>query len=169
MSMVPMSFPGWWDGSWWNGFDQRSEIFNERIFYPPMLPPMPMRPLLFPRPWTNLGPMPFKTGLTIANKDDLQISLDVQLFSPSEITVQTVDNTVIVEAKHKEKPDEHGFVSRHFMRRYVLPSGHDPKDVVSSLSFDGVLTITAPRKAPPPPNPAKVRTIPITQTGENSK
>jgi crystallin alpha B len=70
----------------------------------------------------------------------------VQQFSPDEITVKTVDNDVIVEAKHEEKKDEHGFISRHFVRRYVLPMSHDAIGVTSSLSSDGVLTITAPKK-----------------------
>lgn len=75
-----------------------------------------------------------------------QVILDVQQFSPDEIVVKTVDNNVIVEAKHEEKKDEHGYISRHFIRRYILPSCHDPLEVTSSLSSDGVLTITAPKK-----------------------
>ncbi|XP_058835628.1 protein lethal(2)essential for life-like [Topomyia yanbarensis] len=181
MSLVPMSFRDWWDDGWWTGPHRTAQLFDHQHFgsgifngtmgtFPPMVPLLPLRPLVFPRPWTNFSQPPFRNGISsLADKDNLQISLDVQLFSPSEITVKTVDNTVIVEGKHEEKPDEHGFVSRHFMRRYVLPSDHDPKDVISSLSSDGVLTIIARKKALPPPDPASVRTIPITQTGENSK
>lgn len=77
---------------------------------------------------------------------DPQVILDVQQFSPDEITVKTVDNYVIVEAKHEERQDEHGYISRHFVRRYVLPSSHDLDNVTSTLSSDGVLTITAPKK-----------------------
>jgi crystallin alpha B len=76
----------------------------------------------------------------------VQVILDVQQFSPSEITVKTINNTVIVEGKHEEKQDEHGYVSRHFVRRYVLPSDIELNDIVSSLSSDGVLTVTAPKK-----------------------
>lgn len=36
-------------------------------------------------------------------------------------------------------------------------------DVTSTLSSDGVLTITAPRRSLPPPNSERV--VPITQTG----
>jgi len=77
---------------------------------------------------------------------DPQVILDVQQFSPDEITVKTIDNQIIVEAKHEEKQDEHGYISRHFVRRYVLPSSHDLANVTSTLSSDGVLTITAPKK-----------------------
>lgn len=77
---------------------------------------------------------------------DPQVILDVQQFSPDEITVKTVDNHVVVEAKHEEKQDEHGYISRHFVRRYVLPPSHDLVNITSTLSSDGVLTITAPKK-----------------------
>ena len=78
--------------------------------------------------------------------------MDVQQFSPNEITVKTVDNnTIVVEGKHEEKKDEHGFVSRQFVRRYVLPEGHDLGNVQSTLSSDGLLTITAPKLALPAP------------------
>lgn len=79
-------------------------------------------------------------------RSDPQVILDVQQFSPDEITVKTVDNHVTVEAKHEEKQDEHGYVSRHFVRRYVLPPSHDLANITSTLSSDGVLTITAPKK-----------------------
>lgn len=76
--------------------------------------------------------------------------------------VKTKDNYVIVEGKHEEKQDEHGFISRHFVRRYMLPKGHESADVVSSLSSDGVLTITAPTKNIPPVDNERV--VPITQS-----
>lgn len=41
--------------------------------------------------------------------------------------------------------DDHGFVSREFVRKYKLPAGVTSADVTSSLSIDGVLTITVPR------------------------
>lgn len=90
--------------------------------------------------------------------------LDVQQFSPDEITVKTVDNYVIVEAKHEERQDEHGYISRHFIRRYVLPPSHDLVNVTSTLSSDGVLTVTAPKKNITPANTERV--INVIQTGE---
>lgn len=75
-----------------------------------------------------------------------QVILDVQQFSPDEIAVKTIDNCVVVEAKHEEKQDEHGYISRHFVRRYILPPSHDLVNITSTLSSDGVLTITAPKK-----------------------
>lgn len=60
--------------------------------------------------------------------------------------MKTVSNNIIIEAKHEERQDEHGYVSRQFLRRYVLPPSHDVNNITSSLSSDGVLTITAPKK-----------------------
>lgn len=92
----------------------------------------------------------------------LQVILDVQQFTPEEITVKASNNYVVVEGKHEEKQDEHGFISRQFTRRYMLPGGYDIADVVSSLSSDGVLTITAPKRTPP--NSGE-RIVPVTRTG----
>jgi len=103
-------------------------------------------------------------GSTIAaSKEKYQVTLDVQHFAPEEITVKvTGGNRITVEGKHEEKQDDHGFISRHFVRRYVLPDGHDIKNVVSNLSSDGVLSITAPRVDK---SIDEHRTIPIQQTG----
>ncbi|XP_013782538.1 protein lethal(2)essential for life-like [Limulus polyphemus] len=79
--------------------------------------------------------------------DKFQVLLDVSHFAPNEINVKTVENFVVIEGKHQEKPDEHGFVSRQFVRRYMLPKEVDPETVQSSLSSDGILTIEAPKKA----------------------
>jgi crystallin alpha B len=86
----------------------------------------------------------------------------VQQFKPEELTVKTVNNYVVVEGKHEERQDEHGFISRQFQRRYKLPTDIDPDTVVSQLSSDGVLTICAPKKALPPPSNERV--VPITHT-----
>jgi crystallin alpha B len=72
--------------------------------------------------------------------------LDVQQFCPNEIAVKTIDNYIVIEGKHEEKEDEHGYVARHFVRRYLLPKGVKPESVTSTISCDGVLTISAPKE-----------------------
>ncbi|XP_055533241.1 protein lethal(2)essential for life-like [Wyeomyia smithii] len=121
------------------------------------------------RPWRNNSLASRQDSGSAVNLggDKFQINLDVQQFSPNEISVKATDNSILVEGKHEEKQDEHGFISRHFVRRYVLPTGHDPNAIVSSLSSDGILTITAPKKALP--KPEEPRMIPITQTGQPMK
>lgn len=113
------------------------------------------------------GSVPDSERHVAFDKHAFQVNVDVQQFAPDEITVKTSgDNSIIVEGKHEEKHDEHGSVSRHFVRRYVLPKGHDINQVVSHLSSDGVLTIKVPT-ADPAGGDHKV--IPITQTGVPSK
>lgn len=98
------------------------------------------------------------------DKDKFVANVDVQQFKPEEITVKVTDkNTVTIEGKHEEKQDEHGFISRHFVRKFVLPENVDMSQVQSKLSSDGVLSITAPKIVPE--RKEQFREIPITRTG----
>lgn len=119
------------------------------------------------RPWrSQTGQKDTGSEISI-DKDKFQVNLDVQHFNPEEITVKTTgDNVITVEAKHEEKQDEHGYISRQFVRKYVLPKGHDISQAQSKLSSDGVLTITAPKINA---EPLEHKTIPIQQTGVPSK
>lgn len=96
-------------------------------------------------------------------KDGFQACVDVHHFKPNEITVKTVDHTVVIEGTHEERDDGHGSVSRHFVRKYVLPKEYDPHAIHSTLSSDGVLTV----KAPPPKalQAGNERHVPIQHTG----
>ncbi|VVC99235.1 unnamed protein product [Leptidea sinapis] len=116
------------------------------------------------RPWRHLAAVSRDVGSSIkSDSDKFQINLDVQHFAPEEISVKTADGFIIVEGKHEEKKDEHGYISRHFVRKYMLPQGALPESVESKLSSDGVLTITAPKKVPEAVKGE--RTVPIAQTG----
>uniref|UniRef100_A0A8C3SE39 SHSP domain-containing protein n=1 Tax=Chelydra serpentina TaxID=8475 RepID=A0A8C3SE39_CHESE len=84
--------------------------------------------------------------LMTLDKDRFSVLLDVKHFSPEELSVKVVGDYVEVHAKHEERPDEHGYISREFHRRYGLPRGVDPATITSALSPDGILTITAPTK-----------------------
>ncbi|XP_038219100.1 protein lethal(2)essential for life-like [Zerene cesonia] len=115
------------------------------------------------RPWRYMETIARDLGSSIVTeKDKFQINLDVQHFSPDEITVKTSDGYVVVEAKHEEKKDEHGSISRHFIRKYSLPEGAESDNIISQLSSDGILSITAPRKQI---DSKGERVVPITQTG----
>nr|CAD7425822.1 unnamed protein product [Timema monikensis] len=150
MSVVPLMFRDWWDD-----FDRPTRLMDQHFamglrrddLLSSLNPLLPLRSSGYLRPWRHLNRQDSGGVSSITTeKDKFQVILDVQQFSPSEITVKTVGNEVIVEAKHEEKQDEHGYVSRHFLRRYLLPTDIEVKDVVSSLSSDGVLTVTAPKK-----------------------
>lgn len=99
-----------------------------------------------------------------ANSDKFEVKMDVQQFAPEEIDVKMIDNCVVVEGKHEEKKDEHGYVSRHFLRRYTLPEDVKPETVTCNLSSDGVLVVSAPRMLE---NKAtNERSVPINFTGQ---
>ena len=54
---------------------------------------------------------------------------------------------MIVLAKHETKAEGgQSYVSKQFEQRFSLPSGVKPEKISSSLSKEGVLTVTAPRE-----------------------
>ncbi|KAJ3644858.1 hypothetical protein Zmor_022559 [Zophobas morio] len=165
---------------WFDPFDysRPSRLLDQRFglslepedLFSPMIPRefrnYLSRPAGYLRPWRSAA-SERDAGSTLSFAEgQFQANLDVQQFKPDEITVRVVDNTICVEGKHEEKEDEHGYISRHFMRRYVVPRGHDLDKVESRLSSDGVLTITAPKIGV---EEAGARSIAIVQTGQPSK
>jgi HSP20 family molecular chaperone IbpA len=73
----------------------------------------------------------------------LKLRFDVSQYAPEEIVVKTVDNKLLVHAKHEEKTDTKS-VYREYNREFLLPKGVNPEHIRSSLSKDGVLTVDAP-------------------------
>ncbi|XP_067000247.2 alpha-crystallin B chain [Anabrus simplex] len=123
----------------------------------------PRRNPMYSRPWRRIAARDSGVSNIQYDKDGFKANIDVKQFKPEEIVVKTVGNSVVVEGKHEERPDEHGLISREFQRRYILPKDVDPNTVTSKLSSDGVLSIEAPRKALPQPEGERI--IPITQMG----
>ncbi|XP_047004601.1 alpha-crystallin A chain-like [Schistocerca americana] len=117
----------------------------------------------------NLSSSPHYRHLHQLAADDAsathKVSLDVQQFRPDEISVKKIDDFVVVEGKHDERKDGHGYVSRQFTRRYRLPDDIEVDQMVSKLSADGVLTITAPKKTLPP-SESRERIVPIVHTNQ---
>lgn len=101
-----------------------------------------------------------------SDKDNFKVVIDVRQFKPEEISVKVVDRCIVVEAKHEEKRDEHGSISRQFLRKYLLPDRADLDQVSSTISSDGILIITAPLKKEP--EKPKERVIKIQQTGQSA-
>lgn len=117
------------------------------------------------RPWGELLRKDEGGSSTVkADKHQFQVVLDVQQFAPEEINVKVVDRFVVVEGKHEEKQDEHGWISRQFTRRYMIPEQCDIEQVTSKLSSDGVLSISVPRKEKTVAEGERV--ISIEQTGK---
>lgn len=71
--------------------------------------------------------------------------VDVHLFEAKEISVKTIDHTIVVECKHDSREDNHSAVERHFVRKFNLPYEYDMSLVKSTLSKDGILHLEAPK------------------------
>merc|ERR1712236_155720 len=85
------------------------------------------------------------------NEDDskMEVSLDTAQYRPDELKITVDKGVVCVEGRHEEKAEDGSkMVSRSFSRKYTLPRGSNGQDVVSNLSSDGVLVITAPKNNP---------------------
>ncbi|CAI9589669.1 unnamed protein product [Staurois parvus] len=118
--------------------------FGEGILESDLFSPMP----LGVNPYYMRAPSvpQLETGLSEVklDKDQFSVMLDVKHFSPQELTVKVVGDYVEVHAKHEERQDEHGFISREFHRRYKMPATVNPASITSALAADGLLSIQAP-------------------------
>eukprot|EP00092_Neocalanus_flemingeri_P002649 GFUD01002837.1.p1 GENE.GFUD01002837.1~~GFUD01002837.1.p1 ORF type:complete len:466 (-),score=137.47 GFUD01002837.1:376-1773(-) len=88
-----------------------------------------------------------QNGISRVQYDDdtYKIHVNVEKYNPEELVIKTVDNTVIVEAKHEEKTsDGRSYATQSFNQSFTLPRGVNPELVSSALSKEGVLTISAP-------------------------
>merc|ERR1712106_885012 len=88
-----------------------------------------------------------QNGISRVQYDDdtYKILVNVEKYKPEELVIKTVDNTVLVEAKHEEKTtDGRSYATQSFNQSFTLPRGVNPESVSSSLSKEGVLIISAP-------------------------
>uniref|UniRef100_W5L9K8 Heat shock protein beta-1 n=1 Tax=Astyanax mexicanus TaxID=7994 RepID=W5L9K8_ASTMX len=118
----------------------------------PTSPVVPVATPMMPHPATYARALSrqLSTGMSEIKQtpESWKVSLDVNHFSPEELTVKTKDGVVEIIGKHEERRDEHGYISRSFTRKYTLPPGADVEKVTSSLSPEGVLTVEAPLPKP---------------------
>ena len=178
MSLLPMLFSNWWED-----LERPHRLFDQHFGLSLNCDDLPTS--LVPYDADILVVTPRRRGLqrfqpyeravnrknsgvsTVqADKNKFQVTLDIQQFAPEEVTVKVVGNNVVVEGKHEERQDEHGFISRQFVRKYIVPEQCDIDQLKSSLSSDGVLMITAPRKETP--QTKNERIIKIQTTGQPS-
>ncbi|XP_012270087.1 protein lethal(2)essential for life [Orussus abietinus] len=176
MSLLPLVF-----SSWWEDLERPHRLFDQHFGLtlrpddlPEVAPGGPSILVLKPQrkccsrfhPYDRTG---YHKGagssVVQADKDKFQVTLDVQQFAPEEVSVKVVGKNIVVEGKHEEKEDEHGWISRQFVRKYMVPEQCDIDEVKSMLSSDGVLSITAPRK-PQTPQEKNERVIRIQNTGQ---
>uniref|UniRef100_A0A672IBA8 SHSP domain-containing protein n=1 Tax=Salarias fasciatus TaxID=181472 RepID=A0A672IBA8_SALFA len=128
-----------------------SRIFNQDLGLPPFLG-LDWLPRGLPvYSWPGFAPAPlFVPHIAGSVHQPSQkipkwrVGMDVAHFSPSEISVSLKDEFLEVKGKHGERPDEHGFIARCFIRKYRLPAEVDATKITSTLSADGILTVEAP-------------------------
>jgi HSP20 family molecular chaperone IbpA len=97
---------------------------------------------------TNAEPLNPKAKVSY---DEGQFTVEIPLheYTPEELSVKTEGDVLVILAKHETQTETgSSFISKQFEQRFSLPSGVKPDSIVSSLSKDGVLSVTAPRSAP---------------------
>lgn len=172
MSLYPYNHPVFRTGDWWDAstlgrlFDQNfaSSVLDNDPFFS-----RASQPSLMPY-WLRSRTAPIVPSLerglseVATDTEKFTVNLDISHFQPEEVKVKVVDNNLIIEGKHEEKMDQHGFVSRSFTRRYVLPKDVDMAALTSQLNTNGMLHIEAPRTVVEKPGE---RSIPIQLAGSN--
>lgn len=69
----------------------------------------------------------------------------------------------MVKGKHDRRPKTDGYIERSFERRYDLSNDFKIRDISSTFSSDGVLTVKAFPQLPAI-TPAYIRNVPVLQT-----
>uniref|UniRef100_A0A8C5QVN6 SHSP domain-containing protein n=1 Tax=Leptobrachium leishanense TaxID=445787 RepID=A0A8C5QVN6_9ANUR len=133
--------------------------FGEGVLESELFPSMPISPYYCPSP-SILQQSEAGLSEVKLDKDQFSVLLDVKHFAPEELNVKVMGDYVEVHAKHEERQDEHGFISREFHRRYKVPATVNPAALTSALSADGLLSILAPVTANTKP---EERSVPITR------
>ncbi|KAI4486065.1 hypothetical protein M0804_006554 [Polistes exclamans] len=77
-------------------------------------------------------------------KNKYKISLDAQNLKPEDISITITGRKVTIIGKHKGERNKDGYEVKQFKRRYMFPETCNMDRVSSTLSTNGVLTITAP-------------------------
>merc|ERR1712080_195026 len=101
---------------------------------------------MFPRKWMLPSLQAPLKDLDLFKSKDSEVIRVKEDESKLEVTVEGGVGVVCVEGRHEEKAEDGSkMVARSFSRRYTLPQGASGEKVVSNLSSDGVLVITAPK------------------------
>ena len=89
----------------------------------------------YKKPTTNSA----DTGVLLKYKEgsDYKLALNMQQFSPEDITIKLNGNELIIEAGTSEE---------QFRQKHHIPDNIDLDNMESSFSQDGVMVIKAPKK-----------------------
>jgi len=82
----------------------------------------------------------------VEGENDFKITLDTKGYSPQDISVKALgDKEIQIEGKHVEKSETGSETNKSFNRKFCLPQLVKLNEIRSSLSRDGLLTVTAPK------------------------
>ncbi|CEF69479.1 Protein lethal(2)essential for life [Strongyloides ratti] len=73
------------------------------------------------------------------------IKVNISHFTPDEISVNIIDDSIVIEGSHKEKNDDYGTIQRHFIRKYSLPNNIDTMSFTTTFQ-NGILSISGKKK-----------------------
>ena len=93
----------------------------------------------------------FNEEQTKVDEDDVKMELRINAsdYKPEELKVSVQSGRLLVEGKHEEKKEDgSAYVQKSFSRSFTLPKEAEADKIVSNLSSEGVLVITAPKSAP---------------------
>ncbi|BFZ21838.1 hypothetical protein BsWGS_24875 [Bradybaena similaris] len=139
-------------------YDILDELFGRPVCYNP-------RELQALRGASNLAQLAssFRESEVQNTDKELRIRLSLPHYKPEEVKITSDNKRVTVTAKHEEKEDKHGYVSREMTRIYTLPPDVDPKSVTSTMNSQGTLSIRASKL--PVEEAAKDVNIPVEYKG----
>lgn len=110
-----------------------------------------------------------KTPVAVSANQAFQVSVQVDGFKPEELSVKVVGDSLVIEGQHEEKENDNSFLHKKMVRRFVLPKSADLESLSSSLSSDGILTVSASKKAIESAVPERQVTIQQAQTANLAK
>ena len=97
----------------------------------------------------------FKEFRSLFNKEEakveedntrMEVRIDASEYKPEELKVSVQSGRLLVEGKHEEKKDDgSAYVQKSFYRSFTLPKEAEADKIVSNLSSEGVLVVTAPK------------------------
>ncbi|CAL8123222.1 unnamed protein product [Orchesella dallaii] len=146
--------PSWFRQAMLSHFNNRSSTFNNRRLR---------------RTRSTSG----ASSEVYCGRGKMQVTLDVTHFAPEDLNVKLADNYLVIEGKHEEKQEGHGFISRHFVRRYEVPASSPdfeikPEDVNCTLNSSGILIVEIQLEPPMEEMKGSEKVIPINMSSTSS-
>ncbi|CAL4078838.1 unnamed protein product, partial [Meganyctiphanes norvegica] len=101
-----------------------------------------------------------------------KIVIDVKDFMSGDVKIKSFNNTIRIEGHQensKQSPKNKSSSKRNFCREFTLPGPVNIDSVSSTMSSDGILTITVPRSQPASVSTSQTSSFPNSQPESVSK